>query len=466
MKLLKSRNIGISFIFIFSLLSCEDYLEVDAPDHKIVSEAVFNNDETAQSAMQGIYHYLFQAAYSGGYENSVTVLAGLSADELECIRDNNLTLLEFEKNEILPSNNRNFSLWSSAYNIIYMCNSLLEGIENSGSLSDSVRSSLEGEAKFVRAFSYFYLVNLYGDVPLILTTDYRSNARAERIDEGEIYDQIQLDLTDATTLLESQYRDGDRSRANLFAAVALNARVNLYLENWQEAENLSNQVLNGDNLYELSEDLSKTFLANSNEAIWQVSPMGGGGVFTNTNEGLVFLFHPFFPSMTKIRLTEDLVNSFQEADRRFQNWIGFNEKTSSYFSFKYKDNSSMGNITEYSMVLRFAEQYLIRAEARAMQNNLTGAIADINKIRNRAGLPLISETNPGMSKDQVLELILEERRKELFTEWGHRWLDLKRTGKASEVLSDNPFWENTDVFYPIPEEELQKNSNLAQNPGY
>ena len=271
MKLIRIKNICIGLLIPF-FLSCEDFLEVDAPDHKIVSEAVFNNNETALSAMTGIYHHLFQAAYSGGYENSVTVLAGLSADELECIRDTDLTLLEFQQNEISPANNRNLSLWASAFSIIYMCNSLLEGIENSQAISQSLHNTLEGEAKFVRAFTYFYLVNLYGGVPLILTTDYRHNAQASSVNKEVVIQQILMDLSDAADLLQNDYRDGDRSRANSLAAVALSARVNLYLEHWEEAEYLSNTVIQNGNQYELKEELSETFLANSKEAIWQISP--------------------------------------------------------------------------------------------------------------------------------------------------------------------------------------------------
>ena len=113
------------------------------------------------------------------------------------------------------------------------------------------------------------------------------------------------------------------------------------------------------------------------------------------------------------------------------------------------------------------EQYLIRAEARAKQQNISGAISDLDIIRKRSGLELIADRNPTISEEEVLTIIMEERRKELFTEWGHRWLDLKRTNRAEEALGDNnSFWQNTDVFYPIPSEERMKNPNLSQNDGY
>jgi hypothetical protein len=464
----KIINSALLMAFVFFFTSCEDFLEVEAPDHKIISATVFNNDETAQSAMTGIYNELFRASYSGGWENSVHVLAGLTSDELKAIRINDLSLLEFDENAIQPANERNLSLWASAYSIIYMSNSLLEGLEASQGISQDIKGSLEGESKFIRAFTYFYLVNLYGEVPLITTTDYRLNALAPQANIDEIYQQIIDDLTDSVSLLDVTYKENNRIHVNRYAAMALLARVHLYLENWVEAERLSSEVLSATGTYEILSDLDQVFLANSREAIWQISPIGGsGGVFTYTNEASTFIFHPFFPSINKIALRMELVNSFEEEDNRFEHWIGFHESTGNSYAFKYKDRSSMNNITEYSMVLRFAEQYLIRAEALAMQGKLTEAITDLDVIRERAGLDLISNANMDIDREMLIELIREERKKELFTEWGHRWLDLKRTGMASSILPNKPSdWEDTDVLFPIPAQERMKNPNLNQNPGY
>ena len=119
------------------------------------------------------------------------------------------------------------------------------------------------------------------------------------------------------------------------------------------------------------------------------------------------------------------------------------------------------------MVLRLAEQYLIRAESKAHQGDLAGAIEDIDAIRNRANQTLISETNPGITQEELLNIILEERKKELFSEWGHRWFDLKRTGRSTEILGvNNSQWQETDLLFPIPDDERLENPNLGQNPGY
>lgn len=448
------------------LFSCEDFVEVEVPNSKIVSEVVFNNDQTAIGAMKGIYNELYRSSFSRGDRNSVTVLSGLSSDNLKVIGTNNLSELEFEQNEITTTNPNNLDLWSSAYNIIYMTNSLLEGLEKSKSITPEVYQRLEGESKFVRAFTYFYLVNLYGEVPLLLTTDYQKNAMAKRTSTASIYQQIIADLKEASQMLEWSYIDEERTFVNTYVAKALLARVYLYQKKWLESERLSSEVIARSATYKILEDLDQVFLANSQEAIWQISPMGRGNSFTNTNEGDMFIYDP--QSITaRFKLSDDLVHSFLNEDQRLSNWIGYSQESSLYFSHKYKIRNSTTEITEYSMVLRLAEQYLIRAEARTMQGNLTGAIEDINVIRDRAGIALIGNTNPAISKDVLLDTILKERRRELFTEWGHRWFDMKRNGKASELFgTDNSLWQDTDVHYPIPEEERIKNPNLGQNSGY
>lgn len=459
----------IKILIIFGAVlfaSCEDYLEVEAPNQKIISKTVFDNDATAQSAMVGIYNQLATLSFSSGGANSINVLAGLSANNLSSIYETNLPLMEFKNHEISPDNTGNSSLWSSAYNIIYATNSLLQGVENSGSaLSNDVRVKLEGESKFVRAFTYFYLVNLYGDVPLITNTSYQENSLVSRTAKEEVYDMIVEDLTDASNLLNGEYSSGERTEVNQFAVLGMLARVQLYLQNWSEAENYSSQVI-ASNKYEILQDLNQVFLKNSNEAIWQLSPYGRGLSLTNTLEGSIFIIDPFWYFLASLRMNDELVQSFDSEDQRLSDWIGFNDPLGVYFPYKYKVQNSTTEALEYSMVLRLAEQYLIRAEARARMGNLNGALSDLDVIRTRAGLESVNEVNPNISQADLISLVMEERNRELFSEWGHRWLDLKRTAKAEALFRDNNGWQSTDVFYPIPESELMKNPNLIQNDGY
>jgi hypothetical protein len=121
-------------------------------------------------------------------------------------------------------------------------------------------------------------------------------------------------------------------------------------------------------------------------------------------------------------------------------------------------------VVEYTMVLRTAEQYLIRAEARARQNNLDGARSDLDSIRLRAGLSPLPDN---LNQAQLLLAVEQERRVELFAEWGHRWLDLKRTGRALTVLSaEKPDIDENDLLLPIPASSINANVFLEPNPGY
>ena len=134
-----------------------------------------------------------------------------------------------------------------------------------------------------------------------------------------------------------------------------------------------------------------------------------------------------------------------------------------YYPFKYKVMSGT-NLTEYYITLRLAEQFLIRAEARAQQGNISGAKTDVNVIRTRAGLPNTTANDKG----GLLNAIEQERRIELFAEWGHRWFDLKRTGRATTVLGSlkPATWQPTDELWPIPQSQINLNPSLTQNNGY
>lgn len=445
--------------------SCQDYIEIDSPPQKIVSETVFNNDETALAAMQGIYNQLASIPFSNGGFDSVTVLAGLSSGNLKATHSYNKAYKQFEQHEILPDNYRNLNLWSTAYNMIYMCNSILEGLEKSNNVSEPLKTKLEGQAKFVRAFTYFYLVNLYGNIPLVLTTDYTVNALAGEENEEVIYQQILADLQDAVEVLDNSYSNGERTEINRNTAIAFLARVQLFTENWSKAEQLSSQIIEQTGTFQIQDDLDQVFLANNREAIWQISPLGRGDNSTNTWEGAVFVVDPVLSFLASVKLSDDFLDTFEDDDLRTAKWIGTSSRVG-YYSYKYKIRNSTDDISEYSMVLRLSEQYLIRAEARARQGDMDGAIEDLNVIRRRAGLANISEVYPNLTEDNLLDLIMQERNHELFAEWGHRWLDLKRTGRTGEVLGDGPQWQNTDVFYPIPETERIKDPNLSQNNGY
>jgi hypothetical protein len=168
-------------------------------------------------------------------------------------------------------------------------------------------------------------------------------------------------------------------------------------------------------------------------------------------------------------LSPQLLSSFEPNDTRYTSWVGVSTvgTTNYYYANKYKIKSTAPATTETLVVLRLAEQYLIRAEARAQQNNLAGAISDLNVIRTRAGLPGTTAT----AQADILAAIGKERRVELFTEMGHRFFDLKRTGNIDAVMAivspqKGSNWASYMQYWPIALSETQRNPNLKQTPGY
>lgn len=446
---------GIIILLLAS--SCETFIDIGAQNTQIVRTTVFADDLNANSAMAGIYSAMMEnsTVFTNG-SNSVTLLSGLSADELED-QSGGTEYSQFSSNELSVSNSLVYSLWSDLYATIYNANSVIEGLAASTGITADAKSRFTGEAKFVRAFCHFYLTNLFGNIPVVLTTDYRQNAIVPRSEMSDVYLQIVADLKEAQTSLPADFPD-TRVRPNKWAATALLARVYLYNKEWAKAEAESTKLLNS-TAFSLEPELANVFQATSVEAIWQLQPVLPG---YNTFDGTTFILTSA-PTVASLR--NDFLGYFEDGDKRKEQWIGTitANDTGYYFPYKYKVKTGT-ELTEYLMVFRLAEQYLIRAECKAMQGNIEGAVSDLNIVRQRAGLVGVSSA---ITQAECLEYIARERTTEFFCEWGHRWFDLKRTGKAEELAAIKNGWLSSDVLYPIPLNEIQNNQNLLpQNDGY
>lgn len=475
---------GILLIFIFLVfgsISCKKLVEVKGPITNISSANVYENDITATSVLNGIYASLSMSPLQSGGLTSMSYLAGLSSDELTFF-GSDPTLVSYFTNTLSYNSGMGDQFWNNIYPDLYVVNAALEGLNRSVTLTPTVKQQLLGEASFMRAMYFFYLVNLYGDVPMVLGTDYKVNSIMSRTPKEDVWKQIIIDLKEAQALLSPRYLDAsllgsttERVRPTKWAATALLARAYLYVHDWQNAEIQATSILN-ESSFGL-EDLDQVFKKNSKEAIWQLQPVYKG---VNTQEANSFII---VYDYDKVTISQRLYDSFEVGDQRKTKWINqiTFDNLAYYYPYKYKILSTgdpSSPVLEYSTVLRLAEQYLIRAEARVQQNKISDGIDDLNVLRDRASnkasgtirLPLLSRT---MNQSNALNAVSHERQTELFSEWGHRWLDLKRTGKIDQVMNEvvpdkikGGIWKSYQQLFPVPLSDILRDPKLVQNNGY
>jgi len=450
------------------LAACNKLVETPPPAAVVGASKVYADDRGAETAMEGIYLAMMNNM-RGPFNGNFSVLPALSSDEIRCnLPPTPLNAAEdsFYLNRLTAGNIFNASQYTGCYRLIYDVNSLLDGLSGLNGLTAEKDSELRGEAELIRAFIYFYLVNLYGDVPLVVSTLYTATAVQPRAGAAAVYQQVVDDLEDAQRRLPVAYVGDGRTRPCRAVATALLARVWLYRGEWGLAAAAAGQVI-GDGRYRLEPDLGRVFLNGSQEAIWQLMPVyekeqpDGGSVRVATAEG--GLLQPKTNSAAPMYVLQDsLVSSFEAGDLREGAWTEKLVLRGREFVYpsKYRQTVWTDVNPEYETVLRLAEMYLIRAEARARMGDAAGAAADLDVVRERAGLRVVG------AGDDVVGAVLKERRIELFSEWGHRWMDLKRTGLAGVELGGKAGWKATDTLYPIPASELLANPYLTQNGGY
>ncbi|WP_052306818.1 RagB/SusD family nutrient uptake outer membrane protein [Chitinophaga pinensis] len=453
---------------ILSLLLCLlvqacSLIKADVPLDKVAGRQIFQNPDSAIAAVTGIYEGI--SSTSNFFSAGASVYGGLYADEL-VYTGLTVPITEFS-NSTLNSGNTTLEtiFWRNTYYFIYRTNACIEGLAASESLDAGLRNQLTGEAKFFRAFLYFYLMQFFGEVPLVTSTDQLIIETMPRIPLAVIKESIFTDLRDAKALLKENYPTSDRARANKWSAAALLARMYLYEQNWPMALQEATQIISSGTYRLVGPD--SVFLLTSKEAILQIQPVIQR---YNTMDG--FLFIPSAGIRPSFAITTSLMSAFEPGDLRQTNWVASqnNNGITYNYPFKYRkrlDASADFKVTEYTNLLRLAEIYLIRAECNTVQGLLPAAIRDIDIIRRRAGLPLIGETQPNMNATDLMALIRHERRIEFFAESGHRWMDLKRAGNADGLMQSlKPGWKSTGLLWPIPANQIVLNPSLVQNPGY
>jgi len=438
------------------LTSCEQLLEPQPVD-KLTDDLVLNEPADVPQVEAGLYN---------AFRNTtpVTVIAGdFTADMLT----HNGTFSQYRElgtKNITSSNASSTALWGAIYNTVYISNFILERLPNIPGVGTSQRARVMGTAHFLRGYAYFIGLYTYGGIPKVLTTDIETNENIPRATEDDILELIEEDFEYALEALPDD--PGSAGFAGKQAVRAALAKLNLYLENWDEAEDYATEVIESEE-FELEDEFQTVVNEDfTSEAIFEMGYTIADDPGTSGNFGLNNLFvgrREIIPSNQVI-----VMLASSESGDRFSS-ISFNANNlngsdNGWSVAKYgtadEDNNNV-------VVFRLAELYLIRAEARARQGDVTGANsaqADLNILRERADAPLV----PSVTQNQMIQLIENERVYELAFE-GHRWYDLNRTGRITAVMTGfSANWESTFERWPIPQREILNNPALSgeQNPGY
>lgn len=488
----------ISFILIFSLVastfsSCKKFLE-ENPKNVVSITNYYQTEQDAISAVNAIYAYLNSTSTgstAGVYHSSFWLAAGLSSDELENQQLGTPQLDQLATFTHSPQNATLEEIWTMHYKAITIANIAISRIPAIG-MNESLRARLVGEARFLRGLLYFNLERMFGKIPLLVQENEPLTPTPATSEA--VYEQIISDLTAAEQVLPPSYDPGNgRGRATRGAATALLAKVYLTLEDWQKAADKAKEVIDS-HQYSLWDDFADVFKLSSRggkEAIFSVGfgDAGGGIIFWEVGQFLVRLL-PKELSVEGVQNaqgwqvpTQQLYNSFDPDDRRrevtfiteIHNPDGSVTNIRPYIQ-KYWDRGAepTGNGTANDFpVIRYSDVLLMYAEASNELGHTLDAHDYINMVRKRARFDGSVYRNAvpdyaGLSKEQFRAAVLKERRFEFVAE-GQRWFDLVRTHTLEQLVplakpGVTPAQKN--YFFPIPQREMDLNSNLVQNDGY
>ncbi|MCQ9634169.1 RagB/SusD family nutrient uptake outer membrane protein [Chryseobacterium sp. WG23] len=444
-------------IIQYLLVSCEKLIEVDLPENQIGSEQVFEDVGTANSALAGLYAGLWDNSPLAGDQSGS--LLSIYTDEMDFFALNsNPGMAEIFQNQQIDSNNSIANYWANAYQKIYQANAIIEGSEKSSSLPATDKNRIIGEALLVRSVLYYYLNQLFGDIPYVISTDYQINKNISKTNASELLTKLENDVRNVLSLLTDQYRSSERVIPNRKVAQLVLAKILVLEKKYTDAEILLKQI-NSSSLYQFQPDILKVFKKDNNGILWQLKPLNQGQA---TKESVLYFFSNTAPP--SYALSSTLINSFAQNDFRKQQWIAQVSVGGQtwYRAEKYKNKTD--NVDEYSVVFRLEEAYLLLAEVLARQGKIDEALPFLNATRLRAGLNPITQP---ITQQNFLNEILMENNREFFTEMGHRFFDLKKAEKLDLLISSKPNWKNFHQKWPLPQKELLLNSNLKpQNSGY
>jgi len=469
--------IGLAVVLMLSATSCEDFL-YQQPNLSQTTELTLSTYEGLQAATLGVYSPLYSASW---YGRNFPVTADLKGGNAKISPLNSGRF----RTDYLWNNTPDAShaLWTRAYQAIARANNVInvieDGFEEVG-VDQSDLDQLLGECKFVRGLAYFDLARMFCQpysagasqlgLPVVLITE---NGKPARETLGVTYDQIEADLLDAAAKLAASSPNAGTDPvgwATSYAADALLARLNLYMEDWQTAADYASSVITNfpGSMYTAAEyttwDQDGVWGTDgASEIIFEV--YGAEGNSTHSNWDVIsYIMSP--DGYGDVGASDDVRDLMEDVDVRLGLFINTANWPNDYWSLKYPGKAPDGNLREDNIpVVRLSEMYLIRAEAILNGASVSGATAvgDVNMIRSNRGATALGNV--------TLTDLYQERRRELCYE-GHELFDLARTQRGlvrvdyDGAVNQNIPFPDYRWAMPIPQFEIDANENMEQNPGY
>ncbi len=475
-----SRYLIILMMFIAS--SCDSWLELVPPDG-LVQDEYWQTKEDIKATLMGAYNQLTEM-------DEVLFLYGEIRGGLIHEDDNTPPYIrETLKGNINPTNN--LCDWSGFYKVINYCNSVIKYnpiiFEQDQTYSEYQMQGVESEALFLRSLSYFYLIRIFNEVPLVLYPTESDNVELYpyKSPEHVIVDTIKADLIKARKFISDDYGslENNRGRASKNAINALLADISLWNYDYEESigyiEAIENTVIN---LVPSGEWFTNFYPGNSIEGIFELqydaSLSQNNSMYSATYTSDIYIASIGAIELLSRETAKEIVRgdgSYRSSDSKIWKYCGSSNDGNSLRPGSDKNSANW-------IFYRYADILLMKAEALSQLGRYNEAIEYVNMVRERAQM---STKSAPQSPETFEDLILEERAKELAFE-GKRWFDLLRMGRRNDYarkeklidiivknvpsnqrlvlaskLKDPMGW-----YFPIQDIEIERNKNLIQNPFY
>lgn len=476
------------------VIACGEEFVTKEYRNGVVDENFFQTAQDAEQALNAVYDVIGQKGY---YRDGIFPLGESSSDNIdEQTGDNGDYGFHYKAisdYRWVPDNPYFQARWYDSYKGIFRANILLEKIPDI-EMDEETRRRFVAEAKVLRSLYYFTLIISYGDVPFlteVLTRDEYNELT--RTDKMIIYAQIEQDIIDSVDDLLTEASGDQTGRVTKGMALGLLSRIYLYEGKWQESADASQKVMDLGQ-YGLVEDYKSMFDGsneNSIESVFEMQSVAQAPNFWSGQSENVYsiMWSPMIGWANWYTPSVDLIESFEEGDSRRKaslllvgandsidldadgklnpfpdpeagsNTVFFTGSNVRKFLPEGRPLNDANNFDINFPIMRYAEILLNYAEALNELGRSSEALEPLNEVRTRAGLPLITTTDQA----QLRDIIYHERRIELVFE-GHRFFDLKRQGRAPEVLGPLGYQVGVHEYFPIPQEELDLNPNLTQYP--